>query len=221
MGTRPILFSGLLTGWTWTFILMTAGIAAVMAATRSLVSVAPIFSHHAESGSYVPGTLSVGTGLLYFGPILLLSPMFDRYLLPFFLSAALAYALNAHQFSTKSSVSPLACAVVLAALSWTITRDFLVSSEARWRAADWALATGQPASAIDGGYEWLGWNPFLLRSLNIPRPFKLIVATSPLAGYTEIHREPYYSVWPPHERAMYVLEKDSNSRPDTSGAARQ
>jgi len=207
IGERPLLFDGWLTGWTWTLVLLAAGIAGVTALTRLALSGVRTVLQSPERSGHVPGLLSATAGLGYYSALLPLVPFFDRYLLPLLLSLAMVYAFHESAVPAKRVLLPLACVICLAAMAWTLTRDNLAWSEARWRAAEWALGTGTPAAKIDGGYEWLGWRTFLLRSLNTPRSFRLSVSTSPLPGYTLLRTESYYSFWPPHERAVYVLEK--------------
>jgi hypothetical protein len=207
-GSPPLIFCGFLTGWTLTLVLLAAGIACVSAFTRMVLPTLAAILKAPATASYVSGLFSIVAGLAYYASLLPIMPFFDRYLLPLFFAIAMAYAFKKHTPSLRRTVIPGICAVGLAIMAWTLTHDFVASSETRWRAAEWALKTGRAPVNIDGGYEWLGWRAFILRTLKRERSFTMSVSTSVIPGFTTVHTESYYSFWPPHQRTLYVLAKD-------------
>ncbi|MBW1811994.1 MAG: hypothetical protein JRJ87_27665, partial [Deltaproteobacteria bacterium] len=83
---------------------------------------------------------------------------FDRYILTLLPCAVLvpAFAANTLKFSRSLS---LAVMVLIAALSWAGTKDYLAWNGAKWKAGHLAGAAGIPLKEVANGFDWDGhWN---------------------------------------------------------------
>ncbi|HUQ39482.1 MAG TPA: glycosyltransferase family 39 protein [Acidimicrobiales bacterium] len=147
----------------------------------------------------------------------------DRYLLP-----GLAFGLVLVGWATTEvRVRPgplLVGLLLLASVSVAGTRDFLSFQSGVWRAADDLVRQGTPATDIDGGAAWGGWNTsdgsFLRHSARTPQgPWwlhlyaplvtsRFVVSSSAHeAGYRLVRKVPYESPFSHRPRHVYVLRR--------------
>jgi hypothetical protein len=103
------------------------------------------------------GRLLAAFSLLHGGVMLLICPLFDRYLIAL-LPGVFLFALP-----RRSSGRPrwgLGTALVVASGLWSfaLVRDCLAWNAARWELGRRAVARGVPATDIEGGFEWNGWS---------------------------------------------------------------
>jgi hypothetical protein len=156
------------------------------------------------------GTVTVIFAALY-GAILVVRPaFFDRYYLPLIPAVCLiaARGFDTARFTKRYLVGILAC-LLLQAFTITTCIDYFSWSVARWKLAEDAVRRGMSVAELDGGYEWNGWNGKILaahpaRALQTANYF---VSFSPLRDCRILATEPWSSLWPPHLRTMYLLEK--------------
>lgn len=147
--------------------------------------------------------LLVGTVLPYFLILILISgslPVFDRYFLLFVpVGVLLVCNLKPQLFPAENafgSIAPWALIVAYATFSAVATHDYLQWNRVRWTALnDLMVHEKVTPSAIDGGYEFNGL--FLYQTAYKPEAKKswwwvdddsYIIASGPVAGYSEIHR---------------------------------
>ncbi len=157
---------------------------------------------------------------IYMAPIML-SPFFDRYLIPMlpFLAGFLV-AFNRQEYSLPRVIrSSLAGALLigLAVFSVCGTRDYLTWSRARWQALDDLMAKDQvKPESIDGGFEFNGYYLYSPVYRSVPgKSFwwvtddAFMVTFNPIPGYS-IVRDYQFTHWmPPYTGKIYVLKRDS------------
>ncbi|MCX5848620.1 MAG: hypothetical protein NTW65_04150 [Deltaproteobacteria bacterium] len=124
------------------------------------------------------------------------NPFFDRYLLPAFagLLLYLATSLPTPLFKINRICS-ITGALCLIFFSTLVTQDYFRWNEAKWTAANWAVAQGYSPLTIDGGFEWNGWHHFNNTKQNENQfPAKIIISFSELNG-TSALKEFSYESW--------------------------
>ncbi len=152
-------------------------------------------------------------------PIFLLRGVcIDRYLLPTLPSVWVALAMCGATQSPARKVASVILIGTLAAFSITIASDYFRWNEAKWAAAEGLERRGVPASRIQAGYEWGGFKGF-----DVPWPradisgFDYVIAFSrELESCREIDAIPWESIWPPHDRRIYVLKNERSYAPGTT-----
>ena len=174
-------------GWAW----LAASFVAPVAAT-ALVSAALQTARSAWTGS--PAARQVALllllGLAQLLPSLLLTSVYDRYLLVA-LPAALVVAAAAIPLSARGVVGGFVALAALAVLSVEWTRAYVDHAKAQWEVCSDLVARGIPPAQIEGGFEWEGEHLYLaaLRELGVRPPFRLD------QGYPwDPLRDPRYSV---------------------------
>lgn len=149
--------------------------------------------------------------MLYLAVIIIIrNPLFDRYLLPVLagLLLYLAASLPVPSFRMNRVLS-IAGALCFIFFSTLLTQDYFRWNEAKWTAANWAVAQGHQALSIDGGYEWTGWHKYL-----DPQPDennhseKIIISFSELENTTIMKKFPYES-WM-RKGHLFCLMKNSS-----------
>jgi hypothetical protein len=152
-------------------------------------------------------------------PIFLLRGVcIDRYLLPTVPSVWVALARCGATRSPARKVASVILIGTLAAFSITIASDYFRWNEAKWAAAEGLDRRGVPARRIQAGYEWGGF-----KGIDVPWPradisgFDYVIAFSrELEGCREIDAIPWESIWPPHDRRIYVLKNERSYAPETT-----
>lgn len=173
--------------------------------------------------SYIPGALTISFGFLYLIAIIYRGVMFDRYLFPalpaFLLIGAYCFRNKQMSFSSYKSIVALSLFFLF---SITVTKDYLSWNEARWDMLNSFIQTQKNSGnnilldKIDGGYEW---NGFVKKSLDDAHSFSLswdnvkyrVSFSPPDAEYSQlkiINKIPWNSIWPPHARYLYLIEKE-------------
>jgi len=198
------------------------GMFAALAAARALLRVArgiltgrdrqetwPAMLLLVTSGAYAAGILLVG---VQYGTF------FDRYLLYLIVPLAALLAIR------RAPPGPVQdrpwraalCVGVLgayAAFSVLGTHDYLAWNRARWQATASLLASGVKPNAIEGGYEFDGWNlyatPVYLDHLQPSNWYydddEYVIASGPLGGYTEVRRVAFIKWLGLHEASVLIL----------------
>lgn len=166
----------------------------------------------------------LGSPLLLFSlfqvPLVLLAPLFDRYLL-FLVPGAVLVAASGRLATLGQRRLALVLLAVLAAASIALMHDWLAWNSARWALGRRAVAEyGIPPQDIEGGFEWDGW--FTERGgparadpprLTLPANYywfpqitgRYALSFSPLPGADVVAREPYRLWLSPGERFFYLL----------------
>jgi hypothetical protein len=136
--------------------------------------------------------------------------VYDRYLWPIALSAAVLIVttfpvLPLPQWHPAASQAALTavCAFLLLSLAVTVNSDAF--DGARWRAAQQAARPGIPTTAVDGGFEWVGWHATTVANANAPgdatRPWWVAMVGEP-AACIEISASPLRDAGLTLERAV-------------------
>ena len=209
LGDRPKIISNRF-DWVLTFISFT-GLVVFLSAVFAFIEdkVKPL----AVSVVYPFGFFSVVASFGVFLSILIRGVTFDRYLVPV-LPGAIILVLSI----TKKDLKPLQLELSLLAtlcvvlFSWTICFDYFRWNEARWKAIESASEKGIKAEKIHGGYEWHGWN---FPTVSYPRwlntnpnfIYSDVVSFSAIDGFDAVETFSYLSIWAPHKRQIYLLEK--------------
>ncbi len=203
----------------------------ILLTAAGVAAITLIAYRSAADGPTDSASRSKRTLLLVFsiGMLLLLSSIqwLDRHILPVFASLILLTALDARRGeSPRAAWRPPAALAALAAagaLSVLGTQDYLAWNRARWKALDRILAQGIPPNRIDGGFEFNGWYGYDRNYRPDPKtdPERrswwwvdrddVVVALSPLAGYSTQVSDPYPSWLRPNAR-VYVLQKEPHAR---------
>jgi hypothetical protein len=145
--------------------------------------------------------------------------VFDRYMLPLVPAAsALLVALPGFAWRVGPAARRLAPAILLLAMfvgfGVPAAHDYLAWNRARWRATDALLASGVPASQIDGGYEFGGW--YLFRPDYQVQPDKsfwwvaedtYVIASGPLPGYAETAKYHFHRWLGSENTNVFVLRR--------------
>jgi 4-amino-4-deoxy-L-arabinose transferase-like glycosyltransferase len=97
------------------------------------------------------------TGLCLALPTLFFNGFFERYALPF-LPVVIVLLLDATRHVRPSPRLAVLGLAAMAVLSVALMKDFWGWMDNRWAAAQSLVRQGIPLQAIDGGYEWDGWN---------------------------------------------------------------
>lgn len=153
-------------------------------------------------------------------PLILLLPLFDRYLL-FLVPGALLVAALGPPESRVDRWTALALLVLLAASSIALMHDWLAWNSARWALGHRAMDVHHiRAQDIEGGFEWDGWytergGPARTDAprLSIPVYYqwfpeisgRYALSFSPLADADVLDREPYRLWLLPGQRWFYLL----------------
>ncbi len=145
--------------------------------------------------------------------------VFDRYMLPLVpAAAALLVAQPGFAWRVRPAAARLVPAILLlvifAGFGVPAAHDYLAWNRARWRATGTLLASGVPASRIDGGYEFGGW--YLYRPDYQLQPDKsfwwvaddtYVIASGPLPGYAATARF-HFDRWLGSENSnVFVLRR--------------
>jgi hypothetical protein len=173
------------------------------------------WSHETQGGVFLLVVVAI-----YMGPIML-SPFFDRYLIPMipFLAGFLAAFKSQEDGLPRVSRYALIVALLfgLAVFSVCGTRDYLAWTRARWQALDELMAKDQvKPESIDGGFEFNGYYLYSPVYRSVPgKSFwwvaddEYMVTFNPVPGYS-IVRDYQYTHWmPPYTGEIYVLKRDS------------
>jgi hypothetical protein len=155
-------------------------------------------------------------------PLILLAPLFDRYLL-FLLPGALYFATPRKDGSAWSWAGALGALAILSALSVGLMHDWLAWNSARWALGRRAIDEKHiSAQDIEGGFEWDG--TYTVRSVAPPRTDppgaltlpatyywfqeitgKFALAFSVLPGTEVVDKEPYRLWLVPGEQWIFLL----------------
>lgn len=137
---------------------------------------------------------------------------FDRYLI-MILPIALIVAGWLLQNYKISLMSASALIIIFALYSIIGTYNYLQWNQSRWNLAQKLINQNIPASSIEGGYEWNGWNiygkthgkplgaytpqwaPWYVKELTPGHLMPYIIAFSPLGGYDAIEQENVRNIW--------------------------
>jgi hypothetical protein len=162
------------------------------------------------------GGVLVMAGALLIPMFLVRGRYFDRYLLPTLPALWVALAMCGAVRTRVRAVTSVALLAALAAFSTTITSDYFRWNEARWEAAEALVRRGVAANRIRGGYEWfgtyggpdngIGSHP----SCNLADFDYILSFSGRVDGFDKLGANPWRSIWPPHDRKIYVLK---NRRP--------
>ena len=156
---------------------------------------------------------------IYLGPTLI-SPLFDRYLIPIlpFLAGFLTLLLPPAGLRLKSIRFAMIGATILGISIFSVcgTRDYLAWNRARWEALDHLMSQEQAKpESIDGGFEFNGFYLFSLHYKLTPEksPWwvvddRYLITFNPLPGYHILHDYPYTHWLPPYRGNIYVLQRD-------------
>jgi hypothetical protein len=217
-GARPMLFS-------YRFWVIITAVSCIGAALLLWPALRALTRRDFRSdGTGWPAGFLVLMGLVYLAPILLFrGEIYERYLIGLLLPIA-GLLLRAAQKAGRRPLWPAfaALAAVFLAFSLALTAEFVAWNGAAWRAAGRLAAQGVPAEQIDGGFAWNGWQfagqigkskallpagapAYMELTPQITRQY--VVSFSPLAGYTTIGREPYWSAFHWGERELLVLQR--------------
>lgn len=85
-------------------------------------------------------------------------PIFDRYLTPLVLVAAIFLLRGEKKPTWSRNRGAFVVTGLLAAISLILVSNGHAFDVARWRAAEVAVTSGVPADHVDGGFEWVGYH---------------------------------------------------------------
>jgi hypothetical protein len=155
------------------------------------------------------GAVSAGVSLLYLCILVYRGIFFDRYYLPLLpgLLIVLANLFNYVQIKQKPILSFISIFFIFA-FTLTICKDYFEWNKTKWTLAEWTKSQNIPSQLVDGGYEWNGWNGKIESAhpaLAI-RTAKYFLSYSQVNNFKIVRTEDWYSIWPPHDRKIYLLE---------------
>jgi hypothetical protein len=148
--------------------------------------------------------------------------LFDRYLLPLIpVTAAALVCRPGYNWQPGLAAWRMApCGFVLAMYAvygLFVTHDYLAWNRARWQATDLLLASGVPASRIDGGYEFNGW--YLYETGYQEQPDKsywwvmydtYLITSGDVPGYVAL-KKIHFSRWLGAKNSnIFILKRDAN-----------
>ncbi|MFH1187958.1 MAG: hypothetical protein V1688_03815 [bacterium] len=137
---------------------------------------------------------------------------FDRYLimaLPIALIIA-GWLLQNYKISLTAAIALI---IIFALYSIIGTYNYLQWNSARWNLAQKLIGQNVPASSIEGGYEWNGWNiygktrgkplgaytppwaPWYVKELTPGHLMQYIISFSPLGGYVAADQKNVRNIW--------------------------
>jgi hypothetical protein len=195
----------------------------------ALVRLLAMTLHGSTRRDRSPEVFLATVAVLWIAPILI-SPYFDRYLLPllpvFMGLTVLPLQSSAAERSPAIPRWAFASAAVLiaAGVSFSVAamHDYLAWNRARWAAADWLVATrAAPPSAIDGGFEWNAWQGYDPSYVATPgkswwwvRDDRWVIAFGPIDGRRTVHRVAFPRWLPPGDSGeIVVLERIGGDTP--------
>jgi len=149
-------------------------------------------------------------GALYAAALASRATFFDRYYLPLLPSVLFAVALLLDDARVgRRVVIGLTAALAVMIFTATTTRDYFSWNAAKWELAGRAMGRLGSVEELDGGYEWNGWNGKVTAAH--PRlaleSAKYFLSFSPQLGARIVDSAGWRSIWPPHDRRIYVIEK--------------
>ncbi|HWY29975.1 MAG TPA: glycosyltransferase family 39 protein [Candidatus Acidoferrum sp.] len=170
------------------------------------------------------GVFLLLVSIIYMGPIML-SPFFDRYLIPIipFLAGFLMLFRSQDDLRFKAFRFLIIAVMMLGLSVFSIcgTRDYLAWSRARWEALDNLMANEHvKPESIDGGFEFNGF--YLYSPVRASPPGKsfwwviddsYMITFNPVPGYSVLHDYHYTHWMPPYTGDIYVMKRDSDSSP--------
>jgi hypothetical protein len=173
-------------------------------------------------GVFEPGETSalfVAIAILaYFPPLLMLTNMYDEYLIPvlpltLFFVASISGAGLAGRYRIVTAAALCVLTAVFAVLS---AHDYMAWNRARWAAITDLQNTGKAGPAnLDGGFEYNGlfiYDPLYQKSHEknwwlIGKDDDYQIAFGPIEGMKIINDYPYETFLPPAKRSILVLSK--------------
>jgi hypothetical protein len=149
---------------------------------------------------------------LYVAALAVRGVFFDRYFLPLvpavlFLSALL---LDGTRFGRRM-IAGLAAVLAIMAFSVTTARDYFSWNGAKWELAERTARRLRSPEDLDGGYEWNGWHGTAAHPSLTVAPARHAVSFSPLPGARVLDAAEWRSLWPPHARKMFVVERQDRA----------
>ena len=202
--------------WVWTLV-TAAGL--VSAAALSVFVTTGFFRTWRERAidryrSSLVVLLAVSAAV-YAAPILL-SSLYDRYVLYLLLAALLACVTMLTRGDQRAPAPRLAIALVVIALLATFSvaalHDTFALNRARWTAARATLEAGTLPDALDGGFEVNGWLAATSGAVDADRlttkpDAAILISLVPFAGYRIVHQYSFRR-WLPYEIAtVYLLAR--------------
>lgn len=155
------------------------------------------------------GAVTIIFGGFYLCLVILRGIFYDRYYLPFLPALLVLSAMFINQFKLKKNpLLSFATLGLIAIFTTTLCMDYFKWNEAKWTLAEGLKNQNVSVNDIDGGYEWNGWNGKILNA----HPYfaastaKYFVSFSNENNFSVIKTVDWYSIWPPHQRKMYLLE---------------
>ena len=226
-GTRPVIFNA----WTNRVIGVLGIIGFTLIIPRLFALSFPLLKESSSSSKAKPsGVNASAIGYNRFGSVLELSSLIylvifmvrgaaiDRYLLPMIPAVWVALSRCGVIRSSASRVLAAACVLAVGAMSITLTHDYFRWNDARWAAAEGLERSGTPVNRISAGYEWDGWRrmrsvPAIIGPDVIDADY-LVSFSTDFDGFTVIDSVPWKSIWPPHDRKMFVLKRTALLPPE-------
>ncbi len=147
-------------------------------------------------------------GILYAAALAVRGVFFDRYFLPL-LPAVLFFSallLEGARFGRRM-IAGLAALLAIMAFSVTTARDYFSWNGAKWELAERTARRLGSLEDLDGGYEWNGWHDTAVHPSLTVVPARHAVSFSPLPGARVLDSAEWRSLWPPHDRKMFVVER--------------
>jgi hypothetical protein len=150
-------------------------------------------------------------GGLYAATLASRTVFFDRYYLPLLPAVLFAAALLLDDARVgRRALVGLVAALVVMGFTATTTRDYFSWNAAKWELAGRAMQRFGSVGELDGGYEWNGWNG----KVTAAHPGAAqenathFLSLSPQFGSRIVDAAGWRSLWPPHNRQVYLIEKN-------------
>ena len=213
-GVRPEILGGAV-GWALTLASLGSGLALLACLLQLYLREAGDEPGPADTSSCRWGRFTFLSAAFYIGFVSLHNPLFDRYLVPIIPAVFMLICRPGAATSALRVALAGVLTVTVALFSISITADYFRWNDAKWTAAQYALAHSceldlgrklEP-SDIHAGYEWHGWfqSEHTSHPPVDPADFPVVVSYSTLPGYTVWKTFPYDSWWAPCHRAMFLL----------------
>jgi len=165
-----------------------------------------------------PAVVLLAVFLVVYALPLLLTTLFDRYLLPAVGAAIALVALTAsdRRRSTLATVTGAVLLLAYAAYSVAASHDYFAWNRARWSALDALERFGVAPTSIDGGFEYNAWRLHDKTAADPRNPARswwwvvddrYLVTLGPVPGHVERARQTFMRWLPPGEGTVLVLER--------------
>lgn len=152
------------------------------------------------------GYFTAAMGVVYLAAILFRAGIFDRYLLPAFVSVLILLSYSAVLEDSFRKWTSIFAAVIVTAFSFSTHYDYFRWAEARLHVAQDMVRSGIAPQEIHAGYEWNGFHGKNSHPPTRVDDIKYVVSFSEMPGFEVVSKKNYRSLWPPFERTIFGLK---------------